>query len=70
MIALASAEVYKAILHGKIGGGETNVPIRGVQSMSFEIHGDQFKIIEGRNLTPGSDEVVVGRSLVELPPRP
>jgi putative ABC transport system permease protein len=62
---LASAELYAAILYAKIGGGDTNVPIRGVQPMTFEIHGDEFKIAEGRNLTAGSDEVIVGRSLVE-----
>jgi putative ABC transport system permease protein len=62
---LASAELYVAILTDKIAGGQTNVPIRGVQPMTFEIHGDEFAIVEGQNLTPGSDEVIVGRSLVE-----
>lgn len=62
---LASAEVYLAIRREKIDGGETNVPIRGVQPMTFKIHADNLRIVEGRNLKPGRDEVVVGKSLVD-----
>jgi ABC-type lipoprotein release transport system permease subunit len=49
----------------KIGGGVTNVPLRGVQPMSLDIHGGALKLVEGRWLRFGSDEVVVGRALSE-----
>jgi len=61
---MASAELYLAVRRFKEDGGETNVPIRGVQPMSFKIAGDRLKIVEGRMFTPGNDEVIVGRSLV------
>ena len=47
----------------KSDGGMTNVPLRGVQPPSFAIHGDDVRIIEGRNFDPGSDEVIVGASM-------
>lgn len=62
---LASAEIYLAVRRRKLDGGETNVPIRGVQPMTFGIHGDDLRIVEGRNFQPGSDEVIVGRKLTE-----
>lgn len=61
---LASAEVYLAVRRYKVDSGETNVPMRGVQPKTFEIHGDAIKIIEGRNFEPGTDEVIIGKSLV------
>jgi putative ABC transport system permease protein len=42
----------------------TNVPLRGVQPMTFEIRKDELKIVEGRNFTPGADELIVGKRLV------
>ncbi len=60
---LASAELYLAIRRLKVDGGETNVPIRGVQPMSFRIHGNDFRIVEGRMPALGADEAIVGRRL-------
>ena len=40
------------------------MPIRGVQPKTFEIHGDDLQIVDGRNFQPGTDEVIVGQSLV------
>jgi putative ABC transport system permease protein len=60
---LMAAETYLAVRRAKQDGGETNVPIRGVQQASFAIHGDDFRIVEGRNLEPGSDEVIIGRRM-------
>ena len=37
---LASMECFLAIRRFKVGGGETNVPMRGVQPMTFAIRGD------------------------------
>ncbi|MCC7013098.1 MAG: ABC transporter permease [Planctomycetes bacterium] len=62
---LASMECYFAVLRPKMDGGQVNVPMRGVQPATFEIRGDEIKIVEGRNFTPGTDEVIVGRKLVE-----
>ncbi len=61
---LASAESFLAIRRFKLDGGETNVPIRGVQQATFRIHGDDVRIVEGRSFEPGSDEVIVGSPLV------
>jgi putative ABC transport system permease protein len=44
-------------------GGVTNVPLRGIQPASLEIYGDDLRLIEGRWLNWGTDEVVVGRPL-------
>lgn len=60
---IASAELYLASLLPRLDGGETNVPLRGVQPNTFAIHGDSWHIVDGRNLTPGTDEVVVGKAL-------
>ncbi len=60
---LASGEIYLAVRRAKLDGGETNVPIRGVQPASFAIAGEAFRIVEGENFTPGSNEVIVGRAL-------
>ena len=62
---LASAELYLAALLPRLDGGETNVPVRGVQPMTFTIHGDDWRVLQGRNFTPGTDEVVVGKALSE-----
>lgn len=62
---LASMEAYVALRLPRIGGGETNVPVRGVQQASYEIHGDAIRLVEGRWPEPGTDEIVVGNKLVE-----
>jgi putative ABC transport system permease protein len=61
---LASAEMFLAVRRNKLDGGETNVSLRGVEPMTFAIHGDELRIVEGRNFTPGSDELIVGEGLV------
>jgi len=62
---LVSAEIYLAVRRNRIRGGETNVPIRGVQMRSFDIYGDGVRLIEGRRFGLGADEVIVGRKLVD-----
>lgn len=62
---LIAGEMYLAVRRFKIDGGETNVPIRGVSQRSFDIYGDGVRIVEGRRLAGGTDEVVVGQKLVE-----
>lgn len=62
---LASAESFLAVRLRKTDGGETNVPIRGVQPATFAIRAGEIRIVEGRNFQPGSDEVIVGRPVSE-----
>lgn len=63
---LASMEAYLAVRRFRLGGSgrdETNVPIRGVQEATLQLRADEFRIVEGRSFTPGSDEVIVGKKL-------
>ncbi len=60
---LASAESYLALFLDRIGGGETNVPLRGVEQTTFDIHGEKIRIIDGRRFAPGTDEIIVGRAV-------
>ena len=60
---LASAEVYLAVRRERQGGGETNVAMRGVEPMTFTIHGDDVRIVAGRSLEPGTDELIVGNGI-------
>jgi putative ABC transport system permease protein len=62
---LASAELYRAVRLRKFDGGETNVAMRGVEPMTFAIHGDDIRIVAGENFAPGSDELIVGEGLVD-----
>ena len=62
---LASMECYLAVRRFKLDGGETNVPIRGVQPRTFEIRREGLRVVEGRRFEPGNDEVIVGRRLVD-----
>lgn len=62
---LVSGESYLAVRRFKLDGGETNVPVRGVQPMTFDIVGDALRITQGRRFTPGTDEVIVGQKLTD-----
>lgn len=62
---IAAMEAYLAVLLPPKRGGVTNVPLRGVQPMTFELRKDELRITEGRNFTPGSDELIVGSRLVD-----
>lgn len=61
---LAAGELYLAVRREKLVGGETNVPIRGVEAASLRLHGEGLRLLEGRPLAFGTDEVMVGRALV------
>jgi len=62
---LAAAESFLAVFLEQVNGGNTNVPLRGIQPASLAIHGDRARIVEGRWLQWGSDEIVVGKPLTE-----
>lgn len=62
---LASAELFLAVRLRKLDGGETNVPIRGVQQASFAVYGDDLRMVRGERFRQGTDEVIVGRKLTD-----
>jgi putative ABC transport system permease protein len=62
---LAGLECYLAVRRFRVKGGETNVPLRGVQPATFKIRADELRIVEGRNFEPGADEVIVGRRITD-----
>ena len=62
---LASAETFLAVYMEQVIGGMTNVPLRGIQPMTLELHGDALRLAAGRWMEFGTDEVVVGRPLSE-----
>ena len=61
---MASAEMFLAVRRRKVDGGETNVAIRGVEQMTFDLHGSDLEIVEGRRFEPGTDELIVGEGLL------
>lgn len=62
---IASMEAYLAVLLPPIRGGVTNVPLRGVQPMTFELRRGELTVTQGRNFQPGSDELIVGSRLID-----
>ena len=60
--ALAAAELFVLIdLPKKSTGTPANVPMRGIDSTTFQVR-DETKLVEGRMLRFGTNEVVVGRA--------
>lgn len=60
--AIASAELYVIIdLNKRSTGTAANVPVRGVEPTALQVR-DEVKIVDGRMLTFGTNEVVVGRA--------
>ena len=58
--ALASAELFVIIdLPKKSTGTAANVPMRGVEPTAFQVR--DVKIVEGRQFTFGTNEIIVGR---------
>jgi putative ABC transport system permease protein len=62
---LVTTESYLAVRRFKRDGGEINVAVRGVAMRTFDVFGDDVKIVAGRNFEPGTDEVIVGKKLVD-----
>lgn len=57
---LASAELFVIInLPKRSTGTDANVPFRGVEPAAFPVR-EHFTIVEGRNFTPGRNEIIVG----------
>jgi putative ABC transport system permease protein len=62
---MIAGEIFTIIDLKKKGTDETsNLPLRGVQDMSFAIR-PEFKIIEGVNFQPGTGQVIVGKGAAD-----
>src|SRR5262249_16260707 len=59
---LTSPELFVVVDHPlKRSGSAANVPLRGVSPEAFQVH-NHLKIIEGRNLEFGKNEIIAGRA--------
>jgi putative ABC transport system permease protein len=59
---LTSPELFVVVDHPlKRSGSPANVPLRGVTPQAFKVH-DRLKIVEGRNLEFGKNEIIAGRA--------
>jgi len=59
---LASPELFVVVDHPlKRSGSAANVPLRGVTPEAFKVH-DRMKIVEGRNIEFGKNEIIAGRA--------
>ena len=57
---LASGEAVRTIMLPKLPSMTgSNVPLRGVEPMAFDVRGD-IRFVEGRNFEPGKNEVIAG----------
>jgi len=61
---LSSREAVVIINMEKLGGGMSNVTVRGVEPAAFELR-PQVQIIEGRMFRWGAREIIVGGSIAE-----
>jgi putative ABC transport system permease protein len=58
----ASPELFVIVGHPlKRSGTDANVPLRGLTPIALKVR-PQVKIVEGRMFTPGTSEIIVGRS--------
>jgi len=59
---LISPELFVVVDHPlKRSGSPANVPLRGVSPEAFKVH-DRLKIVEGRNLEFGRNEIIAGQA--------
>lgn len=59
---LTSPELFVVVDHPlKRSGSPANVPLRGVSPEAFQVH-SRLKIVEGRNLEFGKNEIIAGRA--------
>jgi putative ABC transport system permease protein len=59
---MTSPELFVVVDHPlKRSGSAANVPLRGVSPEAFQVH-NRLKIVEGRNLEFGRNEIIAGRA--------
>jgi putative ABC transport system permease protein len=62
---LTSPELFVVVDHPlKRSGTAANVPLRGVSPEAFQVH-SKLKIVEGRNLEFGKNEIIAGRAAAQ-----
>jgi putative ABC transport system permease protein len=62
---LTSPELFVVVDHPlKRGGSAANVPLRGVSPEAFQVH-NRLKIVEGRNIEFGKNEIIAGRAAAQ-----
>src|SRR4029079_1352789 len=59
---MTSPELFVVVDHPlKRSGSAANVPLRGVSPEAFQVH-NKLKIVDGRNLEFGKNEIIAGRA--------
>ena len=59
---MTSPELFVVVDHPlKRSGSPANVPLRGVSPEAFQVH-NRLKIVEGRNLEFGKNEIIAGEA--------
>jgi putative ABC transport system permease protein len=58
----SSPELTVQVLLERIGGGRDNMVVRGVLPVAMRVH-ENVRIVEGRMLAPGVNEVIIGKQL-------
>jgi putative ABC transport system permease protein len=59
---MTSPELFVVVDHPlKRSGSPANVPLRGITPEAFKVH-DRVKIVQGRNLEFGKNEIIAGRA--------
>ena len=62
---LTSPELFVVVDHPlKRSGTPANVPLRGVSPEAFQVH-SKLKIVDGRNLEFGKNEIIAGRAAAQ-----
>ena len=62
---LTSPELFVVVDHPlKRSGTAANVPLRGVSPEAFQVH-SKLKIVEGRNIEFGKNEIIAGRAAAQ-----
>ncbi len=62
---LTSPELFVVVDHPlKRSGSAANVPLRGVSPEAFKVH-NRLKIIDGRNIEFGKNEIIAGRAAAQ-----
>lgn len=63
--AMASREFVTILIRPRrLGGGTANVIVRGLDSVGRQLRPD-FKIVEGRDIKPGVNEVITSRNIAD-----
>lgn len=65
--ALASGELVVIQIFARADGSESNVTVRGVEPAARIVR-PSFEIVEGRDLVPGTGEILAGQRLIERYP--